>query len=167
MQFLDGLEDYWERGPGSIVPMLAGYMHALGIYGWDLRDALSKSATTCRAAIETPSDNFLDQVIENNTERAALRVYPSSPESSWPMTLFDVAAALGDDHDDGEDVGIETLIVELGANNALASVIKLDLVWSGALTSLRRAPTLFRLRSTSPPSCRLLLTRSNASELAM
>jgi hypothetical protein len=131
-QFLDGLEDYWERGPGSVVPVLAGYMHALAIYGWDLRDALSKSAATCRAVINTPRDNFLDQVIENNTERAALRVYPSSPVSSGSMTLFDVAAALGDDHDDGQDVGIETLIVELGANNALASVIKLDLVWSGA-----------------------------------
>jgi hypothetical protein len=48
------------------------------------------------------------------------------------MTVFDVAAALGDDHDDGEDVGIETLIVEPVTNNALAAVIKLDLVWSGA-----------------------------------
>jgi hypothetical protein len=45
-QLLDGLEDYWERGPGGVVAVLAGYMHAVGIYGWDLRDALSKSATT-------------------------------------------------------------------------------------------------------------------------
>jgi hypothetical protein len=128
--FLDGLEDYWERGPGSVIPALAGYMHNLGIYGWDVRDALSKSAANCRALIKQPRENFLDQMIENSTERAALRVYPSWPESSWPMTLFDTAAALGDDYDEGEDAGIETLVIELGANNALGSVVRLNLVWS-------------------------------------
>ena len=131
-QFLDSVEDYWERGPGSAVNALAGFMHNLGIYGWDLRDALSKSAASCRALIDQPRDNFLDQMIENSAERAALRVYPSWPEASWPMTLFDAAVALGDDHDDGEDAGIETLVVELGANNALGSVVRLDLAWSGA-----------------------------------
>jgi hypothetical protein len=130
-QFLDGLEDYWERGPGSVAPILAGYMHALGTYGWDLRDALSKSAESCRAVIAKPRDDIFDQIIENNAERAALRVYPTTPESTSSMTLFDVAAALGDDHEDDEDAGIETLIVELGANNALGSVIKLQLIWSG------------------------------------
>lgn len=130
-QFLDGVEDYWERGPGSMVPELAGYMHNLGIYGWDLRDALSKSAASCRALIKRPRDNPIDQMVENNTERAALRVYPSWPKSSAQMSLFDAAAALGDDHDEGEEAGIETLVVELGANNALGSVVRLELVWSG------------------------------------
>jgi hypothetical protein len=129
-QFLDGVEDYWERGPGSDVPALAGYMHNLAIYGWDLRDALSKSANSCRALIAQPRDNFVDQVVENSKERAALRVFPSWPESSWSLTLFDAAAALGDDHDDGEGAGIETLVIELGANNALDSVVRLSLVWS-------------------------------------
>jgi hypothetical protein len=32
-EFLDGLEDYWERGPGRDIPELAGYMHALAVYG--------------------------------------------------------------------------------------------------------------------------------------
>jgi hypothetical protein len=64
-------------------------MHALAVYGWDLRNALAKSATSCRALIARPGDNFLDQMIENSTERAALRIYPSWPESSWPVTLFE------------------------------------------------------------------------------
>ena len=131
-EFLDGLEDYYERGPGRDIPELAGYMHALAVYGWDLRDALAKSATSCRAMIAKPRDNFLDQMIENSSERAALRVYPSWPETSWPMTLFDAAAALGEDRAAGEDHGIETLVVELGANNALGAVVRLQLAWSGA-----------------------------------
>ena len=131
-EFLDRVEDYWERGPGTEVPPLAGYLNNLGIYGWDLRDALSKSATVCRAVIDKPRDNPIDQLIENHGERAALRVYPSWPESSLPMTLFDAAVALGDDNDDDEDAGIETLVIELGANNVLGSVCKLKLVWSEA-----------------------------------
>jgi hypothetical protein len=114
-EFLDGVEDYWERGPGSIVPELAGYMHDLGIYGWDLRDALSKSANSCRALIAQPRDNFVDQIVENSKERAALRVYPSWPDSSWSMTLFDAAAALGDDHDDGAGAGIERTKLRQGS----------------------------------------------------
>ena len=102
-------------------------MHNLGIYGWDLRDALSKSAASCRALIKRPRDNPIDQMVENNTERAALRVYPSWPKSSAQMSLLEDAAALGADHDEGEEAGIETLLVELGANNALGSVVRLEL----------------------------------------
>ena len=131
-KLMDGLEDYWERGPGAEVPVLDGYRHALAVYGWDLRDALAKSAASCRALVAEPRDNIFDQLIENSTERAALRVYPSWPESSAPMTLFDAAAALGDDKPASEAHGIETLVVELGANNALGAVVRLKLAWSGA-----------------------------------
>jgi hypothetical protein len=30
----------------------------------------------------------------------------------------------------GDDAGVETLVIELGANNALDSVVRLNLVWS-------------------------------------
>src|SRR4051794_11029671 len=129
--FLDAVEDYWERGSGSEPPQLAGYMNNLAVYGWDLRDALSKSAASCRAVIKTPRDNFLSEIVENASERAALRVYPSWPDPASPMTLFDVDAALGDEHDDDTGSGIETLNVELGANNALGTVVDIAVHWSG------------------------------------
>ncbi|MBS9375333.1 hypothetical protein [Rhodococcus sp. B50] len=128
--FMDEVEDYWERGPGA-VPPVTGFQHNLSCFGWDLRDALEKTAALCEAAIETPHDQPLAQIVENNGERAALRVYPNGDERQRAMTLFDVAAALGADHDDGDDAGIETLVVFLGANNALRTVTELRVAWSG------------------------------------
>lgn len=129
--FMDEVEDYWERGPGARPPTVAGYHHNLSCYGWDLRDALSKTAAWCEAAVDTPVDNLLDQLVQNNGDRAALRVYPHWAAPQREMTLFDAAAALGDDHDDTTDSGIETLVVFLGANNALRTVTELRVQWSG------------------------------------
>jgi hypothetical protein len=130
--FMDEVEDYWERGPGRLAPDIAGYNHALAVYGWDLRDALSKTADTCEKALGTPNDDLINQIVENNSERAALRVYPHWSKETRAMTLFQAAAALGADHDKSTECGIETLIVFLGANNALASVTDLRVEWSGS-----------------------------------
>jgi hypothetical protein len=127
--FLDGLEDYWERGPGASLPSTAGYNHDLSVYGWDLRDALSRTARLCESGIHEPRDDVVIQTIENDGYRAALRVYPSS-EQDRDKTLFDVARALGEECDEETDCGIETLVVFLGANNALPAVTNLRVAWS-------------------------------------
>ncbi|MEU5260357.1 hypothetical protein [Amycolatopsis sp. NPDC021455] len=128
-QFMDRVEDYWERGAGAAIPSVGTVMHNLSVYGWDLRDALELSAAKCRANLGQAKDDLFKQFVENNSERAALRVYPTT-DANADMTLFDAAAALGNETDDG-DAGIETLVVFLGANNALRSVIDLKVVWSG------------------------------------
>jgi hypothetical protein len=130
--FMDQVEDYWERGAGKTAPDVSGYNHALGIYGWDLRDALSKTAASCAAAIATPNDDLINQIVENNAERSALRVYPHWSDDTREMTLFQAAASMGADHGNDTESGIETLVVFLGANNALASVTELRLEWSGS-----------------------------------
>lgn len=129
--FMDEVEDYWERGPGREAPVFSAYRHNLSVYGWDLRDALEKTAATCEAAIVAPNDDLINQIVQNNGERAALRVYPRWSPEQKQMTLFDAAAALGAEHDDQTDCGIETLVVFLGANNALKTVTELRIVWSG------------------------------------
>ena len=130
--WMDRSEDYWERGAGATAPQLGAFNHALAVYGWDLRDALSKTAQSCLDDLDAVKDDFLKQNIEHSSERAALRVYPQTPESTRTMTLFDVATALGKDHGDEVECGIETLVIFLGANNALKSVTDLKVVWSGA-----------------------------------
>jgi hypothetical protein len=129
-QFMDDLEDYWERGPGSVFPTVAAINHALAVYGWDLRDTLDWTAEQLEARIVTPKDDLVQQLVENNSERAALRVYPRGPDQRT-LTLFQAAARLGEDRDDGTDDGIETLVVFLGANNALRTVTDLTVHWSG------------------------------------
>ena len=130
-QFTDEVEDYWERGPGSRGPALNAHNHVLAVYGWDIRDALSKTAASCEAELEEPNDDVISQTVQNNSERAALRVYPHWSEETRAMTMFDAAAALGTDHDESIECGIETLVIFLGANNALRSVTALDVKWSG------------------------------------
>jgi hypothetical protein len=126
---MDEIEDYWERGAGTHAPTIAGINHCLAVYGWDLRDALDKTARSCEETIGEPNDDLLKQVIENNGERAALRVYPHLDEAAKDLTVFGAAAKLGEEGGDGD--GIETLIVFLGANNALGSVTSLKVHWSG------------------------------------
>lgn len=128
--FMDDVEDYWERGPGKEAPALSAYCHNLSVYGWNLRDALSKTAASCEKAIKAPNDDIFDQVVQNNSDRAALRVYPHWAPEQMKMTLFHTAKALGEEHNDDTDCGIETLVVFLGANNALKTVTELRVTWS-------------------------------------
>lgn len=127
-QWLDGLEDYWERGPGSAIPRTSGIPHNLAMYGWDLRDALDQTVNRFLARLGTPTDDFLQQRVQNDSERAALRVYPTEPEHARNRSVFDLAEELGKE---GSPHGIETLVVFLGANNAVSSVTKLKVAWSG------------------------------------
>ena len=129
--FMDEVEDWWERGPGSRIPRAAGIHHNLAVYGWDLRDTLSKTADVARAEIGKATDNTLRQLVEHANQRAAIRVLDSARDGAG-NALTPVAAAkkLGDDADADGD-GIETLIIFLGANNALKATTNLEVIWSG------------------------------------
>ncbi len=130
-QFLDQVEDHWERGPGSVYPRVTAVNHNLAVYGWDLRDALDKTAEWCLARLRKPKDDLLKQMVENNGELAALYVLPTEPEAARTRTVFDAAESLGAEDNEGKaDCGIETLIIFLGANNALQAVTELNVVWS-------------------------------------
>lgn len=133
-QFMDDVEDHWERGAGSRVPRIAGIQHNLSVYGWDLRDALEVTAERLDSRIDEPTDALFKQIVENAGERAGLRVLKSArDENGRALTAFGAAAQLGNEgtyEKPGEGDGIETLIVLLGANNALPSILGLDVVWS-------------------------------------
>ncbi|MGW6528585.1 hypothetical protein [Streptomyces venezuelae] len=130
---MDRVEDYWERGPGRSVPSTTAIMHNLAVFGWDLRDALSKSAAECEDLIEAPEDDLIKQLVQNAGERAALRVLPTRPPAAKALTQLGAAARLGEETDGtGSEHGIETLVVFLGANNALKAVTELKVVWSGS-----------------------------------
>ena len=74
-------------------------MHALANYGWDLRDALDRTATTCETALRSPEGNFLNQIIENKQSSApgvAGVVRGDRYRATyWSWTVFDAAEELG------------------------------------------------------------------------
>jgi hypothetical protein len=120
----DANEDYWERGDGSRPPHTDLRYENVGIYGWDVRDCLS--STTARAlariASHPPHDDLLGAKPDNDNDIAAASVLaPFGPAA----TQIDAVAS------HGHDGGIGTLVVMLGANNALGSVVGKNVVWSG------------------------------------
>jgi hypothetical protein len=123
------IEDYWERGAGATAPVTGSIMHNLAVYGWDVRDALDRTAKNLRADMQVPKDNVFSQFVENANIRAGLGVYSSMSEGD---TVLDAAKKLGEQgalpgSGGGDSTpGIETLVVFLGANNVLGAVTKLE-----------------------------------------
>jgi hypothetical protein len=128
-RYCDGIEDFWEREADARVPMLKATPHNLSVYGWDVRDLMSTSYDMMVKAVgASPArDNRLPwrQIVEADTARAGLRVLGPAYAEHGTQTAVEAAEALGNDG------GIETLVVMIGANNALASMLKLKLCWSG------------------------------------
>ena len=124
---LADIKEYWEKGDGSRVATGQPYMHNLAIYGWDVRDSLSKSARWCREHITTPSlwDHFKPHLprlaVSDNEWRAALRVLVGPLGDD--VSQVTAAQALGQE-------GVGTLIVALGGNNALGAVLSVALRWT-------------------------------------
>ncbi|MDQ3851082.1 MAG: hypothetical protein M3296_10785 [Actinomycetota bacterium] len=133
-QRLAEAEHWWAQGPGANLPPRGPINHNLGIYGWDLRDVLSRTADTAHEALRTRQGFDIVPLVRNADHIAAARVLDSArTPGGLPMTPLQAAAALsqeGTDEDPGGD-GIETLVVAIGANNALGSVIGLRVRWSG------------------------------------
>lgn len=122
---LDEHEDFWERGEGARIPRWPWMNHNLSVYGWDLRDVLSRDADKIRDSLAEPSDDPLMQLPENADQIAALRVLDSARDVlGEALTPLEAAAHLG------EDGGIETLIMWIGSNNALPCVLNLNVKWT-------------------------------------
>ena len=120
---VDGNEDYWERGEGSAPPPTDVRYHNLGIYGWDVRDALLFTAARAAAGtVRSQRDNLLGAKPDRDNDIAAHSVLAPF---GIDATQLGAAAALG------ADGGIGTLVVALGANNALDAVVSKELRWTG------------------------------------
>ncbi|MCA6562479.1 MAG: hypothetical protein ACK47D_03895 [Pseudanabaena sp.] len=131
---LDANEDYWERGQGLQLPTQKDINHNLAVYGWDLCNTLLRNADICKKEIDDhpPKDDFLQQIVENANDRTALRVLNSARENGKALTPLQAATALGKEGttETGTGDGIETLIVLIGANNALGSILTFKVNWS-------------------------------------
>ncbi|MBG1268088.1 hypothetical protein [Nostoc sp. WHI] len=137
-RYFNETENYWERGQGQQAPATGLFNHNLAVYGWDLRNTLSRNADTAKTAIQAkPSKddaNFLQQVPDNANEIATLWVL-NNARDSLGKALTPLEAALKLSHEGnvetGQGDGIETLIILIGANNALGSILTFHIEWSG------------------------------------
>jgi hypothetical protein len=125
------VKSYWEHGPGNVLPQPSASYHAnLAIYGWNVRDAYTYTVGDALAAVTSRSTApaAFSPIVSHDADRAMLIALQgpavTARGASDPTTMVDAARWLGDNG------GIDTLVVALGSNNALPSVITLRLEWS-------------------------------------
>lgn len=114
---------YWNEEWQESIPR-EGILHNLAVWGWDLRDALSRTATVCHDDVKAKGGDYFSTA----NARSGWRVLETARDAAGKaLTPFEAAAELGRDgtDQDANGPGIETLTVWLGANNALSSVVSL------------------------------------------
>lgn len=126
---IDLAEDYYERGEGAAyrpyVPP-TDYFHNIAIAGLDVADAWCVTPEMCQEEIELDKDKKSgDGVLSGPNEsfyRTALKVLnPSLKKKYQEFSAIDWLSY----HAKGE--GIENLVLWLGANNALGTVVRLKI----------------------------------------
>ncbi|WP_206680010.1 hypothetical protein [Aeromicrobium phoceense] len=122
---MDDMEDHWERGAGSREPEDGSPFHNTGVHSWDVLDpVVTTEARVERLLATKPSDDFLAQLVEHHPARAAWPILHRASGGDSGRTVLDSVADLAA----GE--GVETLVVALGSNNALGTVVSLDIAWT-------------------------------------
>ena len=123
--YLDDIEDYWERGAGSAAPEDGPAFHNTAVYGWDVLDPLVVTEARIRQQVGAAThDDFLAQLVEHHAARAAWPILHRAGRGNPGRTVLDSVADLV------ADGGVETLVVVLGSNNALGSVLSLEPAWT-------------------------------------
>jgi|SRR5215212_2298942 len=117
---------YYETGPGSAdLPAPGGirFFHNVAVQGFDVADSWLVTSNLCRREIELAQGGFEGLVGPGAAfYRTALKVLnPSLNEEYDDFTQMDWLKR----HAEGE--GVENLVLWLGANNALGTVISLDI----------------------------------------
>lgn len=119
------ISTYWETGAGSVVAPGGPRMHNLAVAGYDVRDLISRTADTEKARMAGMPQAPLNLVAANSGPLMGLYVLESARGAALEaLSPVEAAAALG------ADGGIETLIVSIGANNALGTMCLLQVCWS-------------------------------------
>jgi hypothetical protein len=122
---LDRIEDYWERGRGTLPDPRHQIHHNLASWGFEVGDALTLTEGICRSTIPEPKDHLFKQVPEYSMYRTASRVLnPSYVAEMVNWTQIRTVEHLA------RRGGIENLIITLGANNALGTVTSLSVKYS-------------------------------------
>ncbi len=122
--FVDTVEDYWERGPGT-QPSTTGPLHRnLAVWGFQLPECDTLSDQICQQIIP-PAEDHQGQQPEFALHRTARRTLnPSQSTAYESLTQIDIAQKIADAE------GIDNLIFWLGSNHCLDTVVKLNVEWS-------------------------------------
>ncbi len=124
-QFMDTIEDYWERGEGT-QPASTGPLHRnLSVWGFQIPDCDWLSDELCQQYIEPAVDHPIQQQPEHALYRTVRRTLNPSQSSQYQsLTQLGVAQEIA------KRDGIDNLIFWLGSNHCLDTVVQLKVEWS-------------------------------------
>lgn len=124
--FLDEVEDYWERGRGSL-PDSEILFHNLAVWGFEVGDAFALSSEMCRQRSTDNDDDFFGIPSEARARTGYRVLNPSQSVARAKSTQISIAKEIA------TESTIEHLIVFLGANNCLSTVLELEIRETRAL----------------------------------
>ena len=125
VDLIDQAEDYWEREKGS-VPIAPTLYHNLAVWGFEAGDSYQLNAGLCEDRLKETKDNWFSPPSAPR-HRTALRVLnPSRDPALDGNTQIGVAKQIA-----AVDGGIDHLILALGSNNCLGTVVSLDINETG------------------------------------
>lgn len=119
--FIDEVEDYWERGRGSQPSANVDY-HNLAVWGFEVADSYNISAQLCAQAIAGSKDNWFRPPSEPRLRTALNVLNPARSPARSADTQLSIARRIRQ-----EQAGIDHLVVWLGANNCLGTVVELEI----------------------------------------
>lgn len=118
---IDDVEDYWERGKGSLPSADVRY-HNLAVWGFEVADAFQISAAHCMEQIRRPKDDWFAPPSQPRFRTALKVLNPARTTTRASHTQIEVAKEIQKNEN-----GIDHLIVWLGANNCLGTVVELEI----------------------------------------
>ncbi len=148
-QFMDIVEDYWERGEGTL-PSATGPLHRnLSVWGFQLPDCDTLSDEVVQQFIPPAEDDPVEQQPEFALYRTARRTLnPSQTRQYQSLAQLGVAQKIA------EADGIDNLIFWLGSNHCLQTMVNLNVEWSTEETASQplhlRTATLWRPEHFKP-----------------
>ncbi len=117
---IDEVEDYWERGKGAQPTAKVDY-HNLAVWGFEAGDALDIDAAMCAAKSADTKDNWFRPPSAPRYRTALNVLNPSRDAVRGADTQVSIAERIA-----RRDGGIDHLVLWLGANNCLRTVVELE-----------------------------------------
>lgn len=117
-------EAYYERGLGSIdrpYSPATDYFHNVASSGFDMADAWNVTASQCKGVIKGTKNNFAQTPDEDFYRTAKVVLNPSQKSEFDDFTQLDWYRY------HAEREGVENLLLWLGSNNALGTVLKFQI----------------------------------------
>lgn len=123
---IDEIEDYYERGSGARPVAFDGHYHNLAIWGFTVNEALTLTPAMCAERIRKGEGWIEDDLLDMPSmpmHRAAIRVLnPACSPNRDHATMLDNLRALA------QIEPIDMLIVWLGSNDCLGTVLTLEIL---------------------------------------